>query len=121
MALEIAFSDMLSMAQTVGIVGTMVLTLYFSKRQIQSLSKSSWHLDEKFHDMVQLIMDDPSMQRVIDAHENPTRELTFSFYVLWMCAHAYAMRHRRIWVVTVDEKLFSKGNNKRNMETNRAR
>lgn len=95
MALEIGFSEMLSIAQTVGIVGTMVLTLYFSKRQIQSLSKSSYHLDEKFHDMVQLIMEDPSMQRVIDAHENP-RELAFSFYVLWMCAHAYTTRQRKV-------------------------
>ena len=34
----IGFSDMLSIAQTVGIVGTMVLALYFSKRQIQGLS-----------------------------------------------------------------------------------
>jgi hypothetical protein len=30
----IGFSDMLSIAQTVGIVGTMVLTLFFSKKQI---------------------------------------------------------------------------------------
>ena len=29
---------MLSIAQTIGIVGTMVLTLFFSKRQLQSLS-----------------------------------------------------------------------------------
>jgi hypothetical protein len=35
----IGFSDMLSVAQTVGIVGTMILTLIFSKRHIQSLSK----------------------------------------------------------------------------------
>jgi len=34
----IGFSDMLSIAQTIGIVGSMVLTLYFSKRQLQSLS-----------------------------------------------------------------------------------
>ena len=34
----IGFSEMLSLAQTIGIVGTMVLTLYFSKKQIQSLS-----------------------------------------------------------------------------------
>ena len=34
----IGFSDMLSVAQTFGIVGTMVLTLIFSKRHIQSLS-----------------------------------------------------------------------------------
>ena len=35
---ELGFGDVLSLAQTIGIVGTMVLTLYFSKRQIQSLS-----------------------------------------------------------------------------------
>jgi hypothetical protein len=34
----IGFPDMLSFAQTVGIVGTMVLTLIFSRKQIQSLS-----------------------------------------------------------------------------------
>ena len=34
----IGFSDELSIAQTIGIVGTMVLTLFFSKKQIQSLS-----------------------------------------------------------------------------------
>ena len=34
----VGFSDMLSIAQTIGIVGTMVLTLFFSKKQLQSLS-----------------------------------------------------------------------------------
>jgi hypothetical protein len=36
MASVLGFSDMLSLAQTVGMVGTMVLTLYFSKKQVQS-------------------------------------------------------------------------------------
>jgi hypothetical protein len=31
------FPDMVSLAQTIEIVGTMILTLYFSKKQIQSL------------------------------------------------------------------------------------
>jgi hypothetical protein len=34
----IGFFDTLSIALTIGIVGTMVLTLFFSKRQLQSLS-----------------------------------------------------------------------------------
>src|SRR5215510_15449415 len=38
MVSALGFSDMLSIAQTVGIVGTMVLTLYFSKKQVRSLS-----------------------------------------------------------------------------------
>jgi len=57
----IGFSDMLSIAQTIGIVGTMVLTLYFSKRQIQALSSDQEtrvlnDLDEKFHNIAMLIM-----------------------------------------------------------------
>jgi hypothetical protein len=38
----IGFSDMLSIAQTIGLVGTMVLTLIFSKKQsINPPTKSS--------------------------------------------------------------------------------
>jgi hypothetical protein len=69
MASEIGFSDALSLAQT--IVGTMVLTLYFSKRQIQALSTDQEtrvlnDLDEKFHNMTMLAMEDSSIMRVIE-------------------------------------------------------
>ena len=55
----IGFSDTLSLAQSIGIVGTMVLTLYFSKRQIHALSIDQEtrvlnDLDEKFHSMAML-------------------------------------------------------------------
>ena len=86
MIVGIGFPDMLSMAQTIGIVGTMILTLYFSKRQIQSLSIDQQtrvlnDLDEKFHKMAELIMEDPSIGKVID-NQVPSRELAFSFYIL---------------------------------------
>src|SRR5919198_3238752 len=99
----IGFSDMLSLAQTIGIVGTMVLTLIFSRKQIQSLSIHDQtrvlnDLDEKFHNMASLIMDDPSIVQVIDTREykKSQREMAFSFYILWTCAHAYAMRQRKV-------------------------
>jgi hypothetical protein len=41
-------------------------------------------------------MADPSISKVIDEHGNPSRELAFSFYILWTCAHAFAMRQRRV-------------------------
>ena len=68
MVAEIGFSDALSLAQTIGIVGTMILTLYHSKRQIQTLSSSQEtrvlnDLDEKFHSMAMLAMEDPSIAR----------------------------------------------------------
>jgi hypothetical protein len=56
MVSELGFSDMLSIAQTIGIVGAMVLTLYFSKRQLQSMSIDQQtrvrnDLNEKYHKM----------------------------------------------------------------------
>jgi sarcosine oxidase delta subunit len=101
MVASIGFSDMLSLAQTIGIVGTMVLTLYFSKKQIQSLSIDQQtrvlnDLDEKFHNMAELAMEDPSIQKVIDNQGTQSRELAFSFYILWICSHAHAMRQRKV-------------------------
>jgi hypothetical protein len=58
----IGFSDMLSIAQTIGIVGTVVLTLIFSKRHIQSLSSHQQtsvlnYLDEKVRKMIEIIIE----------------------------------------------------------------
>ena len=89
----IGFSETLSLAQSIGIVGTMVLTLYFSKRQIQALSSDTEtrvlnDLDEKFHNMAMLVMEDPSIGNVIENVNRYTnvKEIGFSFYILWMCA-----------------------------------
>ena len=99
----IGFSDTLSLTQSIGIIGTMVLTLYFSKRQIQALSSDTEtrvlnDLDEKFHNMGMLLMEDPSMGRVVENIDKYTnqKEIAFSFYVLWTCAHAYAMSQRKV-------------------------
>ena len=97
----IGFSDMLSIAQTIGIVGSMVLTLYFSKRQLQSLSIDTQtrglnDLGEKYLNMVERAMEDPSIQRVLDTEVKLSREESYSFYILWICSHAYAMRKRNI-------------------------
>ena len=44
-----------------------------------------------------LAMEDPSIARVIDTGDYANkRETAFSFYVLWMCAHAFAMRQRSV-------------------------
>ena len=42
-------------------------------------------------------MEDPSIAQVIDADDYTNkREVAFSFYVLWICAHAYAMHRRKV-------------------------
>ena len=51
---NIGYLDILQIAQTIGIVGTLLITLYFSNRQIRGLSidietKVLSDLDEKMH------------------------------------------------------------------------
>jgi hypothetical protein len=75
---QIGYGDVLSLAQTFGIVGTLILTLYFSKRQIQSLSIDQQtrvlnDLNEKYHNMAELAMEDPTIQKVIDNEGKPSR------------------------------------------------
>jgi hypothetical protein len=97
----IGFSDLLSIAQTIGIVGTLILTLYFSKKQIQSLSIDTQtrglnDLGEKFLKIVERAAEDTSIQGVMDNEVKYSREGAYSFYVLWICSHAYAMRKRNV-------------------------
>ena len=74
---------MLSIAQTVGIVGTMILAL-FSKKQIQSLSIDTQtrglnDLGEKYLKMIERAMEDQSIQRVIDNELKLSRGKAYSF------------------------------------------
>jgi hypothetical protein len=103
----IGFSDTLSLTQSIGIIGTMVLTLYFSKRHIQALKSDEKtrvlnDLDEKFQKVAEIFMTDPSVRKVINAQEYvesrgvSDREMAFSFYVLYTCYYAYWMRQRRV-------------------------
>jgi hypothetical protein len=74
--IQLGFSDMLNLAQTIGIVGTMELTLFLSRRQLQSLSIHDQtrvlnDLDEKVRKMAEIIIEKPSMQKVIYKLEKP--------------------------------------------------
>jgi hypothetical protein len=98
----IGFPDMLSIAQTVGIVGTMVFTLIFSRKQIQSLSIHDQtrvlnDLDEKVRKVAEIIMEKPSIQKVVyNKFEMPAEESAFTYYILYICSHAYAMHQRNV-------------------------
>jgi hypothetical protein len=103
MVSELGFSDALSLAQTIGIVGTMVLTLYFSKRQIQGLSidmetKVLNDLGEKVHRMGEMLVERPILGRVITNTQTGkwSEEIPFAYYVLYICSYAYDMRKRKV-------------------------
>ena len=98
---DVGIAEYFGMAEALGIIGTMFIVLYFSRKQMQSLSvdiqtKVLNDLDEKVRKMAEIIVEKPSMQKVIYKLENPSDELAFAYYILFICSHAYAMRQRKV-------------------------
>jgi hypothetical protein len=98
---EVGIAEYFGMAEALGIIGTMFVVLYFSRKQMQSLSvdiqtKVLNDLDEKVRKMAEIIVEKPSMQKVIYKLEKPSDELAFAYYILFICSHAYAMRQRKV-------------------------
>src|ERR671938_1197380 len=98
---ELGLAEYFGMAEALGIIATLFVILYFSRKQMQSLSvdiqtKVLNDLDEKVHKMAEIIIEKPSMQKVIYKLEKPSEELAFAYYILFICSHAYAMRERNM-------------------------
>jgi hypothetical protein len=89
----------------------MFVVLYYPRKQAQGLSadietKILNDLDEKVRKMSEIIIEKPSMQKVIYKLEKPEEELAFAYYILFICSHVYAMRQRHLelaspWFVVI--------------------
>jgi hypothetical protein len=53
-------------------------------------------LDEKVRRMAEIIIEKPSLQKVMYKLEMPSEELAFAFYILFISSNAYAMRQRNV-------------------------
>src|SRR5918995_1083387 len=98
---EIGIAEIIDMGAALGIIGTMFIVLYFSRKQAQGFTmdietKVLNDLDEKVRKMAEIIIEKPSMQKVIYKLEKPSDELAFAYYILFICSHAYAMRQRKV-------------------------
>jgi hypothetical protein len=70
------------MGGILGIIGTMFIVLYFSRKQAQGFTvdietKGLNDLDEKVRKMAEIIIEKPSMQKVMYKLEKPSEELAF--------------------------------------------
>jgi hypothetical protein len=98
---EVGIAEYFGIGEALGIIGTMFIVLYFSRKQMQSLSvdietKVLNDLDEKVRKMAEIIIEKPSMQKVIYKLEKPSEESAFAYYLLFICSHAYAMHQRKV-------------------------
>src|SRR5204862_3323221 len=98
---ELGLAEYFGMAEALGIIATMYVILYFSSKQMQSLSVDVQtrvlnDLDEKVRKMAEIIIEKPTMQKVIYKLEKPSEELAFVYYILFICSHAYTMRQKNV-------------------------
>ena len=98
---EIGIVEIIGMGGALGIIGTMFIVLYFSRKQAQGFTmdietKVLNDLGEKVRKMAEIIIEKPSMQKVIYKLEKPSEELAFAYYILFISSHAYAMHQRNV-------------------------
>jgi hypothetical protein len=98
---EVGIAEYFGIGEAIGIIGTMFVVLYFSRKHMQRLTvdvktKVLNDLDEKVRKMAEIIIEKPSMQKVIYRLEKPAEELAFAYYILFICSHAYAMHQRKV-------------------------
>lgn len=87
MVLDLGLPNVLSIAQTTGIIVTMVLTFYYYRRQTHNLSvdvetKILNDLDEKVHRLNAIMIEHPELGKVMTNLPELSLETTYSFDVL---------------------------------------
>lgn len=99
---ELSVSELINLAEAGGIISTLFVIFYFSRREAMNLkvnieTKVLNDLDEKLHQMVEMLVHKPELVKVLDNEESRrSPEEAFTYYVLFMCAHAFHMRQRNI-------------------------
>ncbi|HMH11433.1 MAG TPA: hypothetical protein VK553_12020 [Candidatus Nitrosopolaris rasttigaisensis] len=101
MVLDIGVTDVLSIAQTVGIVGTLLIALFLSRREVRELSidietKVLSDLDEKVHRLEEHLLERPELASVINNVRSLSPDRVYAFDVLNVFSHAYDMHERKI-------------------------
>jgi len=87
MVLDVGISDMLSIAQTVGIIGTLLIALFLSRREVRDLSTDIEtnvlsDLDEKMHRLEEHLLERPELARVINNVRSLSPDAVYAFDVL---------------------------------------
>lgn len=98
----ISIYEILTYAQTVGIIGSLVLTVYFSRKNVKTYSTDLEtrvlnDLDEKLHNLIEMNVNNPERIKVMyNVSENISSDLAFSYYIVYIFSHMFHMRERKI-------------------------
>ena len=89
------------MGEAIGIIGTLFLVIYFSRKQTQSLSvdietKVLNDLAERMHAQVEILVQRPQLTKVLSKVDEQSAEVAYAYDILFTFAHAFHMRQRKV-------------------------
>jgi hypothetical protein len=99
---ELALVDYFVMGEAIGIVATLVVSFYYSRKQMQKLSidietKILNDMDERLHELTRIGVERPELIKVINnVHQDLSSDVPYAYHILYTLAHAYHMRQRGV-------------------------
>ena len=99
---EIGIAEYFSMREAIGIIGTLFVVLYFSRKQTQALSidietKVLNDLTERLDAIIHVGIERPELVKVISKVEsNWSSEVVYAYDIMFTFAHAFHMRQRKV-------------------------
>ncbi len=99
---EIGLAEYLGMGEAIGIIATLFVILYFSRKQMQSLSvdietKILNDLDERIHEITHMGIERPELIKVISKVESDwSPDIAYAYHILFTFAHVFHLRQRKV-------------------------
>jgi hypothetical protein len=102
MMVEVGIAEYFGMAEALGIIGTLFVVLYFSRKQTQKLSedietKVLNDLAQRMEGLNQTLIDRPELIKVMTKIQ-PVRsdEVAYAYNILFTFAHVFHMHQRKV-------------------------
>jgi hypothetical protein len=98
----VGIAEYFGMAEAIGIIVTMFVVLYFSRKQMQSLSvdietKILSDLDERMHEITRVGIERPELIKVVSKAElHWSSEVAYAYHIMFTFAHVFHMRKRKL-------------------------
>lgn len=99
--MEIGLAEYFGMAEAMGIIGTMFVVLYFSRKQTQKLSeeietKVLNDLAQRMHALHDIVIEHPELIKVISKVNVNSPDVAYAYDLLFTFAHVFHMRQRKV-------------------------
>ena len=99
---EIGLAEYFGMGEAIGIIATMFVLLYFSRKQMEALSvdietKILSDLDLRIREITRMMIDRPDLIKVVSKVESHwSSDVAYSYHILFTFAHVLHMRKRNV-------------------------